>query len=386
VFDRRTEFAGQAGTHALICGVGNYTFLPGGKGPTTTYHFGLQQLDSPGRTAAAFYRWLLDHANDLTPPLVTSRLLLDLSEPAGDNAEARDLGADAPDLSQFLRAATGWREDAATHRGGTALCYVSGHGFQLGRTEHVLLMQDYGDRLGSILHNTINLGSLSAGMAPSDWYPEIARTQVYFIDAGQEVTTLPTELLGARSNDVFDIALVSAEDRVAVTFNATTPGGHAYAFPGGLTLFGDSLMRCLDGAAAELVGSDWMITVSGLLRAVPELVRQRGAEFELTQDVVVGGIIGSGTIARTQPPIVPVHVELPATGRKIQCSFLDSSLSPVASYQIAPGSRSLDVNLPAGLYVLQVSVAGGNPVQRTLAVSPPNQNVTIAPPDVESTV
>ena len=76
VFDRRDQYNYAGGTHALICGISAYPHLVGGSGDLTPHNYDLPQLKSAARTAHAVYSWLLEHADDLVPPLASCRLLI----------------------------------------------------------------------------------------------------------------------------------------------------------------------------------------------------------------------------------------------------------------------------------------------------------------------
>jgi hypothetical protein len=369
VFDRRAELAGRPGTHALLCGVNAYPHLNGGSAPPTPYSFGMTQLEAPVRTARALHDWLVDRADQLAAPLATTRLLV-APGPESEADVARDVAVAVPTLENILRAAREWRDDAAAHRDGLTIFYFSGHGFVLSRADQLVLLADYGNGVGSILHNAINVGSIVQGMAPTEWTPQMARTQLYFVDSGQRFEALPPEFGVSTATQVFDVPLDAGTDRVAITFSPA-PGEVAYGVRGGLSIFGDALLECLDGAAAELTSDGWGITTLGLVRALPELVKDRTAKHGIHQDVTAGGLIGPALVARLkEPPKARLEIAVPEeAGAAAVVTVRDASFLPVL--EAAPDAGgSLQLELPAGLYVIELKRPEQQPTLETVALMP----------------
>ncbi|PZS34215.1 MAG: hypothetical protein DLM61_03950, partial [Pseudonocardiales bacterium] len=58
----------HAALHALIIGVGDYPYLPGGAGTTTQAHLGLEQVSTPVPSALAVCEWAsTEYANEAAP-------------------------------------------------------------------------------------------------------------------------------------------------------------------------------------------------------------------------------------------------------------------------------------------------------------------------------
>jgi hypothetical protein len=373
VFDRREELQGAPGTHALICGIGDYPYLGGGRDVSAPFSGFSERLASATRTATDLHEWLVKHADDLAAPLATSRLLI---APTGGDAPQTE----SPTLYNFLRAATAWRDDAAGHREGLAIFYIAGHGLMLTRADQLVLLHDFAEGVGSILRNAINVGSVWQGMAPTTSLTEIARTQLYFVDTGASIESLPDNLVGAHATQVFDSPLASPEDRVAITFTAAA--GHAvYGKIGGKTLFGEALIECLDGAAAEqLEAGEWGVTTAGLTSTIGVLLRERTAEFGVDQDVSIGGLLGSALIARLPaPPRVLVSIEVPDDARRTgRLSVRDSNLEPVFEQAAPFPATPIELQLPAGLYLFEVQSAEHGGARRMAQVLPPSARIVVS--------
>jgi hypothetical protein len=368
VFDRRAEIAGGPGTHALLCGVSAYPHLLGGSGEPTPFSFGLTQLSTPVRTSRAIHAWLVDHADQLAAPLATVRLLL---APDPDEPPATPV-IEPPTLDKVLREAAAWRADASAHRDGIALLYLSGHGFIVSRADQVVLLHDYGDGIGSILRNSITVGSIFQGMAPTGRMAAMARTQLFFVDTGQTFQTLPPELGAAAPTQVFDLPPDPGTDRVAITFSPA-PGTVAYGRLGGTSIFGAALLDCLDGLGAEQLAGEWAVTALGLVQALPEAVRRQLADFAVsgvTQDVSAGGLIAQAAIVRLPgPPEAELSIEVLNMSPSANVIVRDSMFAPVLEH--GPGlDPLLTVSLPAGLYVVELSEGGTVQTLETVSVMP----------------
>jgi len=283
-----------------------------------------------------------------------------------------------PTLDTFLHEAAAWRADASAHRDGVAIVYFSGHGFIVSRADQLVLLQNYGDGVGSILRNAINVGSIFHGMAPTSWTPEIARTQLYFVDTGQTFQALPPELGASAPTQVFDLPPDPGTDRVAITFSPA-PGTVAYGELGGLSIFGAGLLECLDGSAAEQgAAGEWGVTTLGLVRALPRAVHRQIAKYadeQVSQEVTAGGLIGPAVVLRLPgPPEADLTIAVPteATSSAV-VTVRDSAFAPV--FTRGPGvDRSLHIRLPAGLYVVELTESDRPPTLETLSLQPSAAN------------
>jgi hypothetical protein len=234
VYDERNNLQGKPGLHVLIAGVSAYRHLPGGVGPENSENFGMKQLTSTAMTAYKIHKWLIDNKNRLPLPLATLRLLLSPSPTEADKEPTLNGLAEPCTLNNFLQAATDWRADAGTNKGNVTFFYFAGHGIQRGKDDSVLLMEDFNDGLGGYLKNSVETIKLFFGMAPPNNTKEnMARTQLYFIDACRNLPPKFKNFDKVASTPVFDVELSGADDRSsAPIFYAAISDTKAAAIPG----------------------------------------------------------------------------------------------------------------------------------------------------------
>jgi len=361
LFDRRTELNGGPGCHALIVGVSAYPHLPGGTGDPAPESYGMTQLTCGASSAARVSDWLLARRDRLAKPLATSRMLL---SPSASEAVP---SCQEPTLENLLAAAAEWRADAATHRDGLAFFYFAGHGFELSSTEQALLLKDFGNGIGPLLRGAVSVNNLFYGMAPTSRTPEMARTQVFFLDASRvHHRTLPS-FERQNTTALFDADLATLDDRSAAVFYASSPGGWAYGITQGFTLFSQSLLDCLDGAAATVVSENdlqeatWGVTLYSLAEELPRAVYALSDSLGCYQRVSVGGSLGPGLICYADgPPRVEVslQIEPEAAAPLAQVTVTDASDQVVST---TTGTPSDKLKLPAGVYHVRVSFEPPSP-------------------------
>lgn len=310
VFDRRDELAGKPGTHALIVGVSSYPYLVQ-EGEATV--FGMRPLSSAACSAHTVYRWLLENGDRLARPLATCRLLLSPSAAEGE----LDSAAAPATLEEFARAAHAWRDDASGNRDHVTFFYFAGHGVQRSKEDAVMLLEDFNRPFAGILQYAVDRHNLYWGMSPSESYPEIARTQLYFLDACRDQPEELGELEEAPAAQVFDIELAGQDDRSAPVFLAAVPNARGYALTEGETLFSQALLCCLRSEAAEIddAGQDgpprWHVTVHSLTKALPAVLDALNREWGGAQYFQPAGHWYERAICSLSgPPEVPVTLEL----------------------------------------------------------------------------
>lgn len=380
VVDRRADLRGGAGTHALICGIGTYPYVHTRSQSSSRFSFDLPSIPSAVRTAASIYRWLIERFHNPRAPLATCRLLL---TPGGeDPAEVNNDIADAevPTLDNFLRAAYGWRDDAASHPDGMAICYIAGHGISMGAQDHAILMHDFADGFGSILYKSISTLSLWRGMAPAPDWPDVARTQLYFIDSGR---SLRESFPGSQPTEVFDPAIETLEEQVALVFTASALGATPLGQAEGTTPLGRALLECLSGAAAAPVGEGkWGVTTDRLVRMLPDRVRRDSPEHGVRQDCTVSGLLRRSEliVELAEPPPADVRIEIPASLSAVNSiSVLDSELKPVASIKgpFPPGLVRFTV--PPGVYLIEANTPGKPTIRMLVTVDVPSTDLVLQP-------
>src|SRR2546430_1852103 len=243
IFDERNNLGSRPGLHALIVGVSAYLHLPGGTGTPAPESFGMAQLPSSASSAYKVYRWLVERQKYLPVPLATCRLLL---SPSPIEAEVEPLLGDqlAPcTLDQFLVAAKQWRDDASTHRDNVTFFYFAGYNLQKSENEEVLLLENFGDGIGGILRNTVSVNNLFNGMMRHHLRPQMARTQLYFIDVCRALPAQNKQQFERMNpTDVFDVEVTELDNRAASIFYAAIPSDQVDPSQSGLTLFSKPLL------------------------------------------------------------------------------------------------------------------------------------------------
>ena len=321
-------------------------------------------------TARYVHRWLLEHADELAAPLATCRVLLSGGED----------GMQAPTLDGFLRAASAWRDDASSDRSGMTICYLAAQGFTGDQSGEVLLLEDFGERVGGLLRNSIDVASLPRGMAPTQWTPDIARTQLFFVDV---VTRWPPSdaLLGSQATAVFDAPLGEKyDDRVAMTFRGSAPVP-AMTPPLGITPFSDAVLTCLEGRACEhLPDGGWAVTTTGLAKALGGVIRERNVHYDGWPDVRVTGITSTAVV--TRPGVIPrVPVQVRLAGIDTEDATLvvrDEVLAEVHAQAVAQNSDSLELQLQPGNYLFELLLPGAEVKRAVASVQLPESAVGFA--------
>lgn len=386
LFDRREDLEDNPGAHALIVGISSYPYLRGGTEPRTAYDFGFGQLTSPAISAFRFGQWLSERAKPPVP-LATCRMMLAPSE--------RELSAE-PDLADavnpctldhFLRAVTEWRADANSHPDNVTFLYLSGHGIERSNVGQLFLLADFGNGIGPVLRNSVDVNSIFNGMMPSQRNHRIARTQLYFLDTGRVRPRQLREFELTNATPVFDSELGAVDDRTAVMFYAAASQSDAYAIPGEQTLFNKALLQCLDGLAGHQVDvageSRWVVTVSSLISTLDEQVQRLGRDFGVKTRVIIGGTIRDTVIHyldRIPTVDVILQVHPPQAAPFATITILDSEFQPVKSWEPLTAAE-VSTSLPAGLYTVRIDIAPGQAdfkSQQTIAyILPPYRRLDI---------
>ena len=321
VFDRRDIIGTNPGVHAFVIGISNYLNLPDASGQTSLLGMGLRQLSSAALTGYQIYNWLKDHRDELVVPLASVRLLIAPSETELIIEPALEEFIGSCCLEDFLVQAKEWRSDASANRDGVALFYFAGHGVQRLWREHALLLQDFGDGIGTYLYRAVDTSNLYRGMAPTASRPDIARRQLYFIDACR---LAPEEAVKYEKIDATLVwnerALYDTEseevipdDRDAPLFHSTRSGAASYGVSGEQTVFSQALIRSLDGGAAKLIrqrraGRDeWGVSTDSLPASLKYHLTRLSEEKHIHQECLAYDV-GPGHVIRhlASPPMVDV--------------------------------------------------------------------------------
>lgn len=238
LLDRRAQVAGP-GLHALLIGISAYVNLPSFDEPSGDPRYSMRGLASPALSAWQLARRLQEldpseaQANPalrrLHRPLKTVRLLV--SPTTKELGKARGLKSVAkrkPATRELIQHALHrWRDDAAQDREGMTLLYFGGHGLHQGTYDAIMLAADFCERYWTDFDRAMRFDSIRDGMAPSRLYPNIAKTQFYFLDCCRNQHPTMTELRQIEVRGVFQERLGRDDYRSLPTFFGTVDGGYA---------------------------------------------------------------------------------------------------------------------------------------------------------------
>ncbi len=368
VIDNRQNVNGP-GLHAFIVGISDYAHLEvPGPNVDPAVGFGMTRLASPALSAFRMQEWLKKppHGSTLAAPLKTCRLLL-----APSNAERvvepalAGSGVERPLRASFVRSAVEWRKDASVDPADQTLFYFAGHGIRTGPEESVLALEDFAIPNFPQIERCASVTNVRQGMAPAPSFPNIARTQFYFIDACRNLPEAVRKFVSLRAPDVFDVELNDHDGRATPTYFATVDGGFAIGRSGKTTVFCEALLDAFTRGAevAEDFGQStrWPVTSVTLKRALDRyLLRKfRGAAPE----VDLRGMVREPALLYLDQPEVEIDIEVTPAGLagQSEIALLDDSANPAFQAPLMQPTLTRLVN--AGIYRLQVS-AGVPPVEK----------------------
>lgn len=353
---------GRPGTHAFIVGVSNYKFLPGSNDPTNPATFDLRKLTSPATSAYTFYKWLASEATRLARPLATCHLLLAPSdvERAAQPEMAPYSGAT---VGAFIREIRQWRRLCSENRGAQAIFYFCGHGVQSNDRDAVLLLEDFGDPNAAPENGCVRFGNIFEGMAPhmiagQDDFSDIAREQIYFVDACRENPALLAGLRTFQGTTVFSSALPGEDNRNAPIFFSTTPGDKAYGQSGNVSVFTaallDALQKACDGQDVDDTGAViWPVRIQFLHKVVKHLLTRSGAQSQRIGNLQ--GLVGDATLHfLSQAPQIDAEVDI-GPADVVQDALIEIDALPsgpcvwTTSAQPRP-TYPYKLNMPFGFY------------------------------------
>ena len=353
IYDRTDTLGTQGVMHALVVGISQYAYLPNPDEPPNPDLYGMRKLDAPSRSAAQMARWLYDHRDAFDKKLASIRFL---AVPATD--ERADMNTvlsaiddwsgpvDSADLMTFAAGAKDWRIRAAQRKENAAFFYFAGHGLE--RTgSQILALEDFGDSTLGRFAKAAMLQNIHDGMAPSADFPDIARTQYYFVDACRTKITDAAGLT-TTATTIFD-TISGLDDRVAPIFYASYPGEVALARRGGVTEYLPILLRALSTAAQRAPGDGrWGVDSLAVFDMIDRL-RQRA---DLSR-VPPGDSFGKAVILwlPAAPKIdfrVAVRPDLAVGTTEIEFSSFEGGVGKHIAAE--PQEHPYATSLPAGLY------------------------------------
>jgi hypothetical protein len=250
------------------------------------------------------------------------------------------------------------------------LFYFAGHGIQRTKEDAVLCLQDFRKTPGPALRETVDLATIRAGMSPAPGRDDIARTQLYFVDACREQAAEQSKFEPLETSAVFDKDLAGEDDRTSPIFYSAISNHPAMSLPGGQTLFSTALLDCLKGAAGDSLGEDamgnprWGVSVAGLHRGlemrIADLNRQHGAD----QTYTTGGQFADRTICLLpSAPLVDVALSIdPEAAAAVGQLVVFADGNVVTINKPAPLTpHPVREKLPAGLYNVVLSITPPTP-------------------------
>ena len=379
VFDARV--AGSPGIHALVVGVSDYPKL------RVDGRFGMVPLQSAAVSAARVFSWLTAPGRRFPVPLQSVRMLVapsDLEKEAVEELTEASAGLPVPTLDAFLEAALAWRDDVATHKDGVAVFYFAGHGVQTTSRDAVLLLYDFGRKAGGLLRDAVDSAELRAGLAPQPGFEDVARRQLFLIDACRNRPGAFQNYADANPTQVWTPELPDLDDRQHVTFYAAVPGAKAYGVPGQGSIFSEALLHGADRAAAghskRVDGAlRYPVSASVLFKVTEEYLQDKyGSQLDPSAEgfkLVDRDVRGEFDLHYLDaPPEVELELAVSPAGALDPPSFdrveiRDAGNRLVCDVPLPVGSGTR-VRVPAGACSLEASGNGAVPLRRLVAAQP----------------
>jgi hypothetical protein len=291
VFDERTRHGNGPGFHVLIAGVSAYPHGLGGQANTARIHLGVGQLSAAATSGFLLYHWLLENQDRFAMPLLTIRVLLSPTAAEIERTPALSQVGDRCTLQNFLVAAGEWRDDASIDPGNMTLLYFAGHGAQRTKGDSVLLLEDFGEAIGGPLRNAVDVDNIFFGMSPSTARKNIARTQLYFIDACRVRPAAFKNYRLMHTTAIFEIEEMEADDRFAPIFHAAASGSVAYGISDQQTVFSRLLLECFKRTAVRPEnGSREGISIRSLDQALQSGMQTWNSEKGAHQEYSLEGL------------------------------------------------------------------------------------------------
>jgi hypothetical protein len=368
IIDNRQARQGKSGLHALIVGVSAYPHLPDEEAPSPSPVLQMRQLSSSALAAYEIYKWLVAWQANLEVPLTTCRLLLSPSQLELEVEPNLHGLANTATLNNFRTELQEWRKDARSSSRNMTLFYFAGHGVQRIRGDHVLLLEEFDDTEDPLLQHAIDTTKLIDGMAPVDGEKDIARAQLYFIDACRITPALFAKYEHLPTAPLWDITKGGVDDRIAATFYTTIPGREAYGIKGEQTVFSKALIHCLSGGAGDETQRlndkgepQWVVTINSI-NSTLEYYMHKVNRDESTMNTQMFRANGLGPIVVTHrlnsPPEVDILLQVvpPAALNHANIEILDDYDARVWDLPTPITPHPFAGRLPAGTYRIAAEI------------------------------
>lgn len=246
-------------THAIVIGVGRFPYLNGTSDKLMKELRLVAGVTSPPNNAHAMAEWLVKAADRLVPPLGSIELLISETDgtvaqfPRGPHSPAtrENDDVDAATGDNVEAALEAWLARCESDANNLAFFFGSSHGMQ--SQEHILLLEDAGERANDQWRNMLSLNHLHRNL-----YKKAHKRSLLFADCCRNlleagITSLDN-FSGRRIGEISveDYAKARNEpDRFVYMLRATPPGVVAKATRDGLGYFTASLLKCLEGGAGQ---------------------------------------------------------------------------------------------------------------------------------------
>lgn len=382
------QVAGQAGTHVLAVGVGNYPHLLGGSKKLANKPLGLKQLSSPPVSVKAFVDWFL--APVLAPgvvgfvnasaPLASVEALASSTAAVAIGTPAGAMALDPATQDNIQSAFESWLDRLRSHADNVGVFYFCGHGFMA--SEHYLLAEDFGRSNAQPWSQAFDISTTIRAVERE--VPNV----YYFIDACREIARDVAMTLGADPNALQAVDLNKKVIRRSVTaIYATGEGELAFAPPGEVSRFTQALLCAMSGYAGIKApgAATWNVDGESIAGAVRKLLEydelettgKPGSGKQVSEQSVQGSSVPLLRLAAA--PKVKVRLDLtPAQRRALYEIYLLSAkgdrvmqtkLDQVFKIEVARGFYEVGAQDPAGA-LAPVQLAGEE-------LEPPSYTLTL---------
>jgi hypothetical protein len=257
----------NAGVHALIIGISEYSYLSGGSASKLASDTGgMGQLRVSALTAAKVFHWLINASEVVGASLVTCRLHL---APCREELEKVTLLTNghyaSADFATIRTAIEGWADDifagAQVAKPNVALFFFSGHGVEILSSPALLASDILNPRSASAASNAVAIESLLRAIKTCG----IDRG-LFFVDACRDAPTL-ARVLNITGEDVLKPQAYPPKIPDAlISLQSTRSGLQSFQAPEDeATIFGRALLEGLHGLPPTHVPYDTMVSPWKLL-------------------------------------------------------------------------------------------------------------------------
>lgn len=366
--------SGKPATHAIVIGVGAYSFLNGGDADRLTdLHGGLGQLSSPPVSAREVTSWLLDEFNNPGKPLASISLLISDQDARADYTHAslpRPFKPQPATIEHVKKAVPGWKELGDANEENLMLFFFCGHGVARGLDGLTLLLSDYGESSHMPMDGAVDFAALHRGMSQC-----AASCQCYFVDACRTVSDIATETTASGQQIIQDkINRPWASDWNYTIFYSTLGGERAYGRVNQPSIYTEELIKGLNGAGSNNRSGDgrWWVFTGDLSIALHRGLSLRGKKIKSPMSAQVHFKFHQ----LMSEPVVPVMVYCNGDRDTEQAEFVCSQKGHSVSSR-PPKPNKWKIDIPHGTYDFVATADGRKGERKEEAVMPPYRDIEI---------